>query len=107
MTKRHSNTNNPFVIASAALAAVPPAALRLPPHLLKRLPAHLLERCVDLAEMNVALYRDAISKQALNRARVQECIDTYACLRGDILSFLGADSKCEDLMPLPVLLQDH
>ncbi len=107
MTQRQSNANDPSVIAAATLAAVPPAAMKLPPHLVKRLPAHLLERCVALSDMHIAFYQDAIARQGINRARMGECIAAYGRLRIDILTALGADLKSEDLLPMPVLLQDH
>ena len=107
MTQRQPNANDPLVIAAATLAAVPPAAMKLPPHLVKRLPAHLLERCVVLSDMNIAFYQDAIARQGINRARMGECIAAYGRLRIDILTALGADLKSYDLLPMPVLLQDH
>ncbi len=107
MPQRQSDANDSIVLAAATLAAVPPAAMKLPPHLLKRLPAHLQERCIELSEMHIAFYRDAIAKQGINRARMGECITAYGRLRIDILTALGADIKSEDLLPLPVILQDH
>ena len=107
MTQRPPAANDSLVLAAATLAAVPPAAMKLPPHLLKRLPAHLQERCIELSEMHMAFYRDAIARQAINRSRMAECIGAYGRLRIDILTALGADPKSEDLLPLPVLLQDQ
>jgi hypothetical protein len=107
MTQAQSNADDPLVIAAATLVAQELAAQELPPHLVKRLPAHLLERCVDLAEMHADFYQDAIARQGINRARMGECITAYGRLRIDILTALGADLKSGDLLPMPVLLQDH
>lgn len=76
------------------------------PHAISPEVRALFDRWEYMSDTYEQLLRDAIATGNLDRARLRDCLALYGAIRRDLLTALGEDPDSEDLVPLPVQLDD-